>query len=110
MSFRDQHHKRPASSSTDSTPKKRAAADVITLAISDDNKGAMGFRFAKHLTKIVDLLKAFKIKGCKVTNWHKQFKWWGIVQFESEVRSAPLALPLFLIFVHAGIGPSPLVA
>ena len=102
--------KRSCSSSNEGTPKKRAVPEIITLAINDDNKGAMGFRFERHLTKIVELIKGFKIKGCKVTSWHKQFKWWGIVHYDESVRPAPHSVPLLFISALAGRFSSPHVA
>ena len=75
-----------ASSSTESTPKKARAPGQINFLINDDNKGAMGFRFPRDMTELVDVLKDFKMKGVRVTSWHPQYKWWGIVAYESPIN------------------------
>ena len=46
----------------------------------------MGFRFDKNTTELIDVLKSLKLKGAKVMSWHPQFRWWGIVAYESPVR------------------------
>ena len=83
MSGRFKRHR--SGSSTESTPTKSRAPGSIDFVISDDNRGAMGFRFDKNMTELIDVLRSFKLKGVKVMSWHPQFRWWGIVAYESPV-------------------------
>ena len=61
-------------SSTESTPTKSRAPGSIDFVISDDKRGAMGFRFDKNMTELIDVLRSFKLKGVKVMSWHPQFR------------------------------------
>ena len=81
MSGRFKRHR--SGSSTESTPTKSRAPGSIDFVISDDKRGAMGFRFDKNMTELIDVLKSFKLRGVKVMSWHPQFRWWGIVAYES---------------------------
>merc|ERR1711998_666016 len=82
---------RAASRRSEMTPKKPRAPPTIDLLIDDANSGAMGFRFSHEMTELVEVFKKFKLRGMKVATWHPQWRWWGIMAYESPV-SAPKLL------------------